>query len=164
MKLLIPQRSTKVIEARQVTVMSEPRLPSRGPYVPGGGGTPKGILVVDDNEAVRTLLREVLETQRYLVFVAATVQDAEAILQRYGPEGLGLVITDVHLTEEQEVLEGYRLYERWATQHAAMTFLLISGDPGSYVLPAIAAGTVSFLAKPFTIEAVLNTVHILFPG
>ena len=45
--------------------------------------------------------------------------------------------------------------------HPTLPFLLISGISTSQNLPAISAGDVPFLAKPFTMEALLTWVQRL---
>lgn len=123
------------------------------------GSTQATILVVDDDEAVRNLLREFLSSHGYGVITAGTLEEAEEILQQRGPDAIGLVITDIHLTTDSRAQEGYVLYQRWTTAHPALPFLLISGDPGSQALPAIQTGTVPYLAKPFTVDELLDAVR-----
>ena len=122
---------------------------------------PATILVVDDDEAVRGLLQEALDLYGYTVVVAATSQEAEDALQRLDPATIGLVIIDIHLTADPHAQEGYVLYQRWTTAHPTLPFLLISGDPNSQTLPAIATGVVRFLAKPFSLTELLQAVQAL---
>ncbi len=97
----------------------------------------------------------------YQVETAATVEEAEKIKQRLGAETIGVVIVDVHLTTNPRFQEGYTLYEEWTGLHPTLPFLLISGVSSSQNLPAISAGAVPFLAKPFTMEALLEWVQQL---
>ena len=130
----------------------------------GARPTQVTILVVDDDKAVRNLLREALSLHGYRVIATATAQEAEAALQQPGTTAIGLVITDVQLTADPRAREGYALYERWATAHPALPFLLISGDPSSQALPAVRTGAVRFLAKPFAISVLLAAVRALLGG
>src|SRR5262245_49784081 len=93
--------------------------------------TQRIILIIDDDEAIRDMLREVLELQSYRTLTATTVQEAEQILQQQNPDTIGLVITDIHLTPHAQAQEGYVLYKRWTARHPTLPFLLISGDPSS---------------------------------
>jgi DNA-binding NtrC family response regulator len=120
------------------------------------------ILIIDDDEAIRDMLREVLELQPYRTLTATTVQEAEQILQQQNPETIGLVITDIHLTHHAQAQEGYALYKRWTARHPTLPFLLISGDPSSRTLPEIQTGTVPFLAKPFALPALLDIVASIY--
>jgi DNA-binding NtrC family response regulator len=120
------------------------------------------ILIIDDDSAVRNLLRETLELRGYQIVVAATVQEADEALQRLAATSIGLVITDIHLTRGSHAQEGYELYQRWTALHPTLHFLLISGDPSSRNLPAVRSGIVRFLAKPFTINELLEAVRTLY--
>lgn len=120
------------------------------------------ILIIDDDMLIRDMLREGLALQGYQPITATTVQEAEAVLQQYGADTLGLVITDLHLTADLQAKEGYVLYTHWTVRYPAIPFLLISGDPGAQALPAIQTGTVSFLAKPFSLRILLDMVRRLF--
>jgi DNA-binding NtrC family response regulator len=120
------------------------------------------ILVIDDDQTIRSLLHEALNLRGYQVTAVGTVQEAEDILQQRGAAALGLVITDIQLTANQQAREGYVLYQRWKASYPALPFLLISGDLSNQTLPAIRTGAVHFLPKPFTMSELLDTVHRLF--
>ena len=123
---------------------------------------PAIILVIDDDETIRSLLHDTLRLRSYQVMAVGTVQEAEELLRQRGAAALGLVIADIQLTINRQVQEGYRLYERWSATHPTLPFLLISGDPSSQSLPAIQTGAVRFLAKPFTVSDLLEAVRLLF--
>jgi len=125
------------------------------------GHRPKLVLLIDDDAGIRYVLQEVLRHHGYQTETAATGEEAEIIKQRLGAETIGVVIVDVHLTTNPRFHEGYMLYEEWSDLHPNLPFLLISGIYSSQNLPAIRAGTVPFLAKPFTMEAFLSWVEQL---
>ena len=54
----------------------------------------KTILVVDDDEAIRTLLQEELEEEGYKVLIATNARDA---LKMVASEALDLVILDIRM-------------------------------------------------------------------
>jgi len=56
--------------------------------------TPKRVLVVDDERAIREIIRERLETAGYDV---RTAEDGQAALQAFGESGFDVVITDLHM-------------------------------------------------------------------
>jgi DNA-binding NtrC family response regulator len=126
--------------------------------------TQQHILIVEDDEAVRTVLTVALGAHGYAVTTAATVWEAEAILQELGPTAIGLVISDINLTSDGAVRGGYALYQRWTTAHPTLSYLLISGDRTNTALPAIHDGGVAFLAKPFGLNELLDTVQALLSG
>jgi len=123
--------------------------------------TARCILIVEDNEAVRDTLAVALQAYGYTVATAATVHEAEAAMQQRGPTAIGLVITDIHLTSDREAREGYALYQRWTTAHPRLAYLLTGGERTNAALPAIRDGVVAFLAKPFELTELLDTVQAL---
>lgn len=125
------------------------------------GHRPELVLLIDDDAGIRYVLQEVLRHHGYQAATAATIEEAEKIKQQLGAEAIGVVIVDVHLTPNPRFQEGYTLYEAWTALHPTLPFLLISGISASQNLPAISAGDVPFLAKPFTMEAFLDWVQRL---
>jgi DNA-binding NtrC family response regulator len=117
------------------------------------------VLIVEDEEGVREVLHEALSFCSYRVITAASMQEAEKVLQSLGGAETILVITDVNLTPVHNAHEGYALYQRWSALYPALRFLLISGDPTNQELPAIRSGAVRFLAKPFEIDALFEAVR-----
>ncbi len=130
------------------------------------GRRPDLVLLIDDDAGIRYVLQEVLRHHGFQVETAATVEEAEKVKQRLGVETIGAVIVDVdvHLTTNPRFKEGYSLYEEWTGLHPNLPFLLISGVSSSQNLPAISTGVVPFLAKPFTMEALLELVQRLLTG
>jgi two-component system nitrogen regulation response regulator GlnG len=119
------------------------------------------ILVVDDDEAIRSLIHEALGLFGYRVVAVGAWQEAEDLLQRPGPGAISLVITDVHLTADLQAQEGYVFYQRWTARSPTLPFLLISGAPASQALPAVRTGAVYCLSKPFSIDELRVIVCML---
>ena len=117
------------------------------------------VLVVDDLEAVRALLGEVLGFYGYEVLTAASVPEAEAVRQRLGWGGLDLVITDLRLTLLPDAREGYELIQRWHAATPQLPFILMGGDLRRDAMPALPVRGVWCLAKPFETAALLTTIH-----
>jgi DNA-binding NtrC family response regulator len=122
----------------------------------------KTILAIDDDEAIRDLLGHALRLQGYTIEAAASVQAAEEARQRLGDANIGLVICDIHLTANPPGNEGYALYQRWTASAPDLPFLLMSGNVQAQNLPAIRAGAVRFLPKPFRINDLFAAVQALF--
>jgi CheY-like chemotaxis protein len=108
------------------------------------GGT-ESVLVVDDEPAVRALMRRVLQHLRYEVTDAGTPEEA---IQRV-KDGLrpDLVITDVVMPG----MNGRRMVNELETMASGFKVLYVSG----YVDPAVKPhfDAIEFLAKPFTPDA-----------
>jgi DNA-binding NtrC family response regulator len=123
--------------------------------------TARCILIVEDNEVVRDMLAVVLRAHGYAVATAATVHEAVAAMRQHGPGVIRLVISDINLTSDREVREGYVLYQRWTTAYPRLAYLLTSGEQTNAALPAIRDGVVAFLAKPFGLAELLDTLQAL---
>lgn len=117
------------------------------------------ILIVEDDAGVREALVEILRPEGYRLLTAATVQEAEEAKQQVIPGGIDVVIANIHLTANPEAREGYTLWQRWNALDPQLRFILISGDTSSRDLPAIRAGAVRWLTKPFGPAEVLEILR-----
>jgi PAS domain S-box-containing protein len=101
------------------------------------------VLVVDDEDAVRKLLVEVLGFGAYHVLEARDGEQAVEVADAH--EGsIALLVTDVVMPK----LKGPALAERLRVRHPALQTLYISGYAERETLPALAESE-HFLAKPF---------------
>ena len=114
------------------------------------------ILVVDDDDALRALVVEVLELSGYRVSEAASGEAALDLIER-GRLEVDVVITDVVMPR----LGGRELVHRLATVRPSLRTLYISGyverDAGTFAVD-LPAG-VGFLQKPFTPETLLQRLR-----
>ena len=117
------------------------------------------ILLVEDNAAVTAALCEVLSFYGYRLLTAGSIHEADKALLCLGTAQVHLVISDIHLTRNPDVCEGYAFYQRWTLTHPSLPFILISAFPSSRDLPAVRAQAVRFLEKPFEIEDLLHCVQ-----
>ena len=110
------------------------------------------ILVVDDDESIRFLLRAVLERQGYEVIEAENGYEG---LLCYHAEPTDLVITDL----EMPVMNGLQLL--LALQHAVppAVVIAISGNP--HALTQARTLTPHTIAKPFEPRQVITAVQML---
>jgi len=115
----------------------------RGP-LPGGQET---ILLVEDEEAVRGLVREILSRLGYHVLVANDGIDALALSQRF-PEAIHLLLTDVVMPG----MDGRELAERMMVARPDTRILFMSG----YAEPPIPDDVL--LQKPVTPDALARKV------
>jgi two-component system response regulator FlrC len=113
------------------------------------------ILIVEDDAGVREALVEILCPHGYRVLTAATVQEAEEARRQVTPRDIDVVIANIYLTADPEAREGYALWQRWTARDPHPRFILMSGDRSSRDLPAIRAGAVRWLTKPFSPAEVL---------
>jgi two-component system, OmpR family, response regulator len=122
------------------------------------------VLIIDDDEEIRDILEDLLSFHGYTVVTASTVQEAEDIRQLLGFPAIGLVICDVHLSGNIEFQEGYWLCRTWKEADPSLLFVLISGDLSMKDLPAVRAGVVNFVSKPFAVEELLAMIQRMFPS
>ena len=119
------------------------------------------ILLIDDDDSVRTMLR------RMLAHFGHTVIEA-----RNGKEGLALlpvanadvVITDIVMPEK----DGLEVLMELRNLQSSVKIIVISGggrlDTGQYLHVAKLMGAAKVLAKPFSNEALLASINELLPS
>jgi two-component system cell cycle sensor histidine kinase/response regulator CckA len=127
-----------------------PAAPEMGADAPCGGGAT--VLLVEDEEGVRTLLDSVLTLHGYTVFAAANGPEALRLAAEHA-EPIHLLLTDVSMPE----MNGWQLAARLAPRRPGMKVLYISGYTDQPGLPPPGEG-VPFLAKPFAPDVLVAKV------
>jgi CheY-like chemotaxis protein len=120
--------------------------------VAGDSASPR-VLVVDDTEAIRTIIRRVLTGAGYHVDVAASAPEARSM----DPAGYDALLVDAHLGRER----GTTLIQALVSEDpaAAGRCLLITGGKPD----AVPAGVVC-LTKPFRPDELITAVGALHPA
>ncbi len=118
------------------------------------GGT-ETILVVEDDGAIRALVRKVLETAGYTVIDAGAPREALDLARQHdGP--IQLLLTDVILPE----LTGRELADRLVRDRPDLAVLFMSGYADDAIVhQGRLDPDTAFLQKPFTPEALLRRVR-----
>ena len=134
--------------------VSEPLgRPSRPVAAPRGQG--ETLLVVEDEESVRTLARRTLEEAGYQVLDAA---DGRAGLEQILSAEIDLVLCDVILPE----MSGHELGRRVSAVRPELPILYMSGYPGLEVVErGLIARDAPFIEKPFTASDLASAVRAL---
>jgi CheY-like chemotaxis protein len=115
------------------------------------------VLLVEDEDAVRALAREVLRRHGYIVLEARHGVDALRIAERH-PDTIHLMVTDVVMPH----MSGRELAERLSTVRPHMKVLFMSGYTDHALMYRELAPGSSFLQKPFTPEVFARKVrHVL---
>ena len=127
-----------------------------GPAPPPSAALPRAsgtILLVEDDDLVRDLVRRMLEEQGYTVIEESDGSRAFALLERHaGP--IAALVTDVLMPG----LHGPELARRAAELRPRMPVLYLSGHAN----PALGAcGDAHFLAKPFKAEALTAKLRVI---
>jgi DNA-binding NtrC family response regulator len=111
------------------------------------------ILVVDDDEAVRNVLKTILESSGYTVSLAANGRVAMEMMQ---DGNFDLIITDLVMPEQ----EGIETIKRIRKEYPSIRVIAMSGAfGGDYLRIASLLGAHSTLPKPIRMEAVLSAVE-----
>jgi signal transduction histidine kinase len=124
-----------------------PDLPAAArPAVPVGSET---ILLVEDNEGVRSMLREFLRRHGYTVLEASTSDAALRLCEQY-QEPIDLLVTDVVMPQ----MDGPELVQRMTALRPSLRVLYMSGYPSSVLAQhGVASPHLPFLQKPFSMDA-----------
>ncbi len=110
------------------------------------GSTNAGLLIVDDNRDVRTVLGRLLKQQGYERVYEAS--DGVEALQAIAERDIDLVLLDCAMPE----MDGYQVLERLKAQEALhnLPVIMISAHEGvDSVVKCIELGAEDYLAKPF---------------
>jgi two-component system, NtrC family, nitrogen regulation response regulator GlnG len=111
------------------------------------------ILVVDDDEAIRTVVSESLRRDGHLVTAAASVAEQRALFESFAPD---LLITDVILPDGN----GLDLVPEWLAQYPDMPIIIFSAQNTlSTAVRATEQGAFEYLPKPFDLDELCRAVR-----
>jgi PAS domain S-box-containing protein len=113
------------------------------------------VLVVEQDDAVRALAREVLRRHGYAVLEARHGVDALRLAERHR-DPIHLLMTDVVTPH----MSGRDVAERLTSARPTMKVLFVLGQAGDE-MPGDLAGGSTFLRKPFTPDALARKVRAL---
>jgi signal transduction histidine kinase len=129
-------------------------VPAAASAPPVGAAHPATIILVEDETLVREIIARVLGRAGYTVLEAHDGEVALQMVRRHAGQ-IDLVITDVVMAR----LGGLELARRVADERPGLPILLMSGY-NTEEMPADDP-TIGFLQKPFTPNALLQTVSAL---
>jgi len=113
------------------------------------------ILVVEDDDAIRTLIREVLEKLGYVVHQAGSGAEAMQLCERY-PGRIDLVVSDVIMPS----MGGRELAARLALSRPEIKILFMSGYTDNAILHHdVLPPRTTFLEKPFMTRTLARKVR-----
>jgi len=114
----------------------------------------KSILVVEDDEAVRTLLVKQLSTE-YTVYQAAEAQSAAALLQSIRPPDL--IVCDVMMPGMTGIQFARQL--KGMDAYKTIPIIFLTAKTGALdVIEGINAGARHYITKPFNMKDLLEKV------
>jgi two-component system cell cycle sensor histidine kinase/response regulator CckA len=127
-------------------------------YLGEGAGTEsalKTVLVVEDDNSLRHLLRKVLEKQGYAVVEARDMEEALMVADLHAGS-IHVLLTDAGLPSRSYA----ELLRQFAGMHPEAGFLLLSGGAGDVACTELPAGA-EFLPMPFCQKDLLGLVQEL---
>ena len=111
------------------------------------------ILVVDDDDAIRTVVSEALRRDGHLVAAAASVAEQRRLFDEFSPD---LLITDVILPDGN----GLDLVPEWLAQNPDMPIIIFSAQNTlSTAVRATEQGAFEYLPKPFDLDELCRAVR-----
>ncbi|GAB4170312.1 MAG: hypothetical protein Kow00108_04320 [Calditrichia bacterium] len=114
------------------------------------------VLVVDDEDHVREVLKDFLEALAYEV---DTAEDGSDALNKIEPGKYDLVISDLLMPK----MDGLELLERIRKIDKSVVFLMITGYPSiETAVDAIKKGAYDYITKPFNMDDVKIKIERAF--
>ena len=128
---------------------------ARGPVRPTPTLVMARILLIDDDESVRTMLRLTLAHFGHTVIEAHNGKEG---LELFRHANADLLITDIVMPEK----EGLEVLMELRKKHPPVKIIAISG--GDYLHMAKLMGAAKVLAKPFSTNVLIAAIDELLPG
>jgi CheY-like chemotaxis protein len=124
-------------------------------HLPQGDG--ELVLVVDDEETIRTVTQKTLERFNYRVVLASNGAEAVAVYAKRGSE-IALVLTDMAMP----IMDGPALFVALIALDPKVKIVGCSGHASNHsVSQAMGAGIRHFIPKPYTAETLLKTFRMV---
>ena len=116
------------------------------------------VAVIDDDESIRTALKELL---RSVGLPAQVFASAEDFLKSGQQQRTGCLIVDIHMPG----MSGLELQAKLNADHCRIPTIFITAHGDEKMrMQALRAGAVEFVTKPFDDEALLETVRAALMG
>ena len=114
---------------------------------------PARILIVDDDENIRKILKAVLEKECYMVDTAATGEEA---LRKSNAKSYNVALIDIRLPD----LKGTELLTNIDVGVSKMVKIIMTGFPTlDNAVEAINKDADAYILKPFNMENLLKTIE-----
>jgi DNA-binding response OmpR family regulator len=124
---------------------------------PGRGGERAPILIVEDDRALRHIMRDVLEEEGYL---AETAPDGQPAVAQAGERSPTLVVLDMTLPE----LNGDGVASRLREQYRNPPPILLVTADGDAAGKARQVGAFAYLSKPLELEEFVSAIQQGLPA
>jgi len=110
------------------------------------------ILVVDDDESIRKVLKTILEEEGYAV---DTAENGKEAIKKSRAKFYNLALIDIRLPD----MEGTKLLTEMKENTPKMVKIIITGYPSlENAIEAVEKGADAYILKPFDMDNVLNKI------
>jgi DNA-binding NtrC family response regulator len=110
----------------------------------------KSILIIDDDNAIRSALSKLLVAEGYQVLEAANPEEA---IVHFNSADVDLIVLDLNLPEKS----GWDLFETFTGTCPLVPVIIVTGRPDQRFL-AKAAGVGALFEKPIDVDLLLQTI------
>lgn len=117
------------------------------------GSSPKTLLLVDDDPAIRRILLRLLTDENYHVL---TARDGREAIQVAEANEIDLVLLDLNMP----VQDGWQAFEQLTAKNPALPIIVITARPNQF-FPALAAGVGALLEKPLDFAKLFKAIRDL---
>lgn len=119
----------------------------------------KKILIVDDEEMIRELLADIIDSMDLQQVSADNGQDAIRLVQ--SDPDIGLVIIDMNMP----LMDGKQCYQQIRTTHSSLRIILSSGRDQSDTERQFGPDPhLFFIQKPYSLQAITDIINRLLPA
>lgn len=114
------------------------------------------ILIVDDEKSMRDILKNLLETENYIIDVTSNASEA---IHRYNKNKHDLIISDIMMPD----IDGIELLKRFKKINKDVKVILITGHASiDNAIQAVKLGAEDFFIKPFENIEILKVVNRIY--
>jgi CheY-like chemotaxis protein len=130
----------------------------------GASSPPRGkgelVLIVDDEDAVRSVTKRILESSGYRTLIATRGTEAVACYIEKGYE-IGVVLTDLHMPD----MGGVEAIAILRQINPCVKVIVVTGAGSALGAPsAEEMGVQAYIKKPFDVAHLLQTLHNVLRG
>ncbi|MEA1979565.1 MAG: response regulator [candidate division Zixibacteria bacterium] len=117
---------------------------------------PGSILIVDDEDVIKTLLKRIIENDGYKVVNASNGNEALDIIEK---QNISVVVSDIKMPG----MSGVELLKAIKSKYVQMQVLLMTGNSLEFSKEkAMASGADGFIAKPFNSIEILEKISLCY--
>ncbi len=150
----------------RVYLPAEPGMPQlaavkQGPSIePPPRGSGELVLIVDDEEAVRSVTKRILESSGYRTLMATQGTEAVAFYVEQGPD-ISVVLTDLHMPD----MGGVEAISVLRQMNPRVKIIVVTGAGSALGAPSASEmGVQAYIKKPFDVAHLLVTLHDVLEG